>query len=93
MREIDLKKMLSLLNLPDDSLNFLFLNSGEDLDGQLLVFKRKARKNYRNLSKDYHPDRPGGSLKLMQELNDAVDILSRIVIEPFSPVSTFRWRH
>jgi len=53
----------------EDALNFM----GLDWDS---LSESKLKKTFRRLSKQYHPDRPGGSHEMMQALNEAYQILS-----------------
>lgn len=39
------------------------------------VKKDELKARYRDLAKKYHPDRPGGSVERMQELNEAMEVL------------------
>ena len=48
-------------------------------------FKETVRKQRKILAKKYHPDK-GGSIEHMQKINNAIDILLKINIEPVRPV-------
>jgi hypothetical protein len=76
------------MELPPDVLDFLKMDYPEALE-QMKLFKKLVRKQKRVLSRKYHPDKPGGNLEKMKAVNNVVDYIQTLVIEPPRPQPVF----
>ena len=81
MKPADLFALISALEMPERSLNFLWADYHNAIAG-LPGFKKAVKQQYRRLALQYHPDKNNGCDKRMKEINAAVELLLQLKIEP-----------
>jgi hypothetical protein len=55
--------------------------SFEDVQNFLIEFKEKVKKQRKELSKKYHPDKTGGDDAKIKEINNVVDLVMKLEIK------------
>lgn len=93
-KQINLSELVSAIELPLSCLDFIKLDYQNALEG-LDEFKKLVKKQRRILSTKYHPDKPGGDADKMKAVNNVVDFLLTLRIEPPVPVhqTIFVWNY
>lgn len=84
MKLTDLSTLISVLEMPGRSLNFLQADYHNAVAG-LPGFKKDVKQQYRRLALQYHPDKNNGCDKRMKKINAAVDLLLQLRIESPRP--------
>lgn len=80
-KQINLLELILLLELPSTSLNWVKLDYRGALDG-LRELKKTLKGQRRKLALKHHPDRGGGDGERMKTINEAIDILLALRIQP-----------
>ena len=80
-KQINIQNLLNLLELPDSCFAFSKWEYHRALEA-VKGFKELVKKQRKRLAKKYHPDNNGGDGTRMKEINNAVDILLTVEVEP-----------
>lgn len=82
-KQINLNDLLEIVEMKG-SLNELLTGRCSMEQGKKILskFKEDLKKQRKDLARRYHPDMSGGSVEKMQMINDAVDNLMKLEIQP-----------
>lgn len=80
-QQANLFQLIEAIELPISCLDFLNSDYQQGMAG-LEEFKKLVKSQKRILSKKYHPDKPGGDIDKMKAVNNIVDFIQTLKIEP-----------